>query len=141
MADDSNHDALSEAFWELTEEQIALLHPHGQVVATEGGQTLFQQGDSTCDFYVVLDGTVELVEPNRSTSWPRKASDAATDAAHFLCVLKKGPCSRPPPGRLRTVPKPAVASESTMLDRLCATLVSHPSPLPPNPGIRPSFVQ
>jgi hypothetical protein len=28
-----------------------------------------------------------------------------------------------------------------MLDRLCATLVSHPSPLPPNPGIRPSFVR
>jgi hypothetical protein len=27
-----------------------------------------------------------------------------------------------------------------VLDRLCATLVSHPSPLPPNPGIRPSFV-
>src|SRR5829696_8172278 len=67
MADDSDHDALSEAFWTLTEEQIALLHPHGQVVTTEAGQTLFQQGDPTCDFYVVLDGTVELVEPTVGT--------------------------------------------------------------------------
>src|SRR5829696_3164261 len=55
------------------------------------------------------------------------------------CVLKKGPCSRPPPGRLRTVPKPAVASESTMLDRLCATLVSHPSPAAPKPRHPPQL--
>ena len=67
MADDSNHDALSEAFWTLTEEQIALLHPHGQVLTTETGQCLFQQGDPTCDFYVVLEGTVELVEPTVGT--------------------------------------------------------------------------
>ena len=30
MADDSDHDALRTAFWELTEEQIALLHPTGR---------------------------------------------------------------------------------------------------------------
>src|SRR5215216_5994156 len=67
MAQDTDHDELHEAFWELTEEQIALLHPHGQVVATEAGQVLFQQGDPTCDFYVVLDGSVELVEPTAGT--------------------------------------------------------------------------
>src|SRR5215218_6714058 len=67
MAHDRDHDELSEAFWELTDEQIALLRPHGQVVATEGGQLLFQQGDPTCDFYVVLGGTVELVEPTAGT--------------------------------------------------------------------------
>src|SRR5215212_7842834 len=67
MAHDSDHDELSEAFWELTEEQIALLRPLGQVVTTEGGQLLFQQGDPTCDFYVVLDGTVELVDLTAGT--------------------------------------------------------------------------
>jgi thioredoxin reductase (NADPH) len=67
MAAASDEAALSTAFWELTEEQIALLHPHGQVVATEAGQVLFQQGDATCDFYVVLDGSVELVEPTAGT--------------------------------------------------------------------------
>src|SRR5215211_5388408 len=63
MAYDRDHDELSEAFWELTDAQIALLRPLGEVVATEAGQALFQQGDPTCDFYVVLDGSVELLEP------------------------------------------------------------------------------
>ena len=67
MAHARDHDAHSEAFWELTEEQIARLRPLGQVIATEGGQLLFQQGDPTCDFYVVLEGTVELVEPTGGT--------------------------------------------------------------------------
>jgi thioredoxin reductase (NADPH) len=67
MAHDRDHDELSEAFWELTEEQIARLRPLGQVVTTEGGQRLFQQGDPTCDFYVVLEGTVELVDPTAGT--------------------------------------------------------------------------
>jgi thioredoxin reductase (NADPH) len=64
---DNDHDALSTAFWALTEEQIALLRPHGQVLATVSGQRLFQQGDPTCDFYVVLEGAVELVEPTAGT--------------------------------------------------------------------------
>jgi len=67
MAAASDEAALSTAFWELTDEQIALLHPHGQVVTTEAGPVLFQQGDPTCDFYVVLDGSVELVEPTAGT--------------------------------------------------------------------------
>src|SRR5215210_833854 len=67
MAAERDEVALSRAFWELTEEQIALLYPHGQVIATEAGQVLFQQGDPTCDFYVVLDGSVELVEPTAGT--------------------------------------------------------------------------
>jgi len=67
MVDNSDHDQFGVAFWGLTEEQIALLRPHGQVLATEAGQVLFQQGDPTCDFYVVLDGSVELVEPTAGT--------------------------------------------------------------------------
>ena len=67
MAANTGQNDLSQAFWALTEEQIALLRPHGQVLATETGQTLFQQGDPTCDFYVVLTGAVELVEPTGST--------------------------------------------------------------------------
>src|SRR5215204_6435414 len=67
MVDNSDRDQFGVAFWGLTEEQIALLRPHGQVLATEAGQVLFQQGDPTCDFYVVLDGSVELVEPTAGT--------------------------------------------------------------------------
>ena len=53
----------SEAFWELTDEQIDLLRQHGEVLETVKEQVLFQQGDATCDFYVVLEGEVDLVEP------------------------------------------------------------------------------
>jgi thioredoxin reductase (NADPH) len=67
MDSDGDHDELSAAFWELTGEQIALLRPHGQVLATEAGECLFQQGDPTCDFYVVLAGSVALVEPTAAT--------------------------------------------------------------------------
>src|SRR5215207_1496908 len=67
MAANTGQNDLSQAFWALTEEQIALLRPHGQVLATEADQVLFQQGDPTCDFYVVLAGAVELVEPTAGT--------------------------------------------------------------------------
>lgn len=70
MAAPIEHDLASEAFWELTDEQIDLLRTHGEVRRTTSGQTLFRQGDATCDFFVVLDGEVELVEPTGSEPRP-----------------------------------------------------------------------
>jgi thioredoxin reductase (NADPH) len=67
MATDIDHDNLSAAFWELTDDQIAVLRPRGEVRPTEAGQVLFQQGDPTCDFFVVLEGEVELIEPGLGT--------------------------------------------------------------------------
>ena len=67
MATDLDHDDLSAAFWELTDDQITVLRPRGEVRPIEAGQRLFQQGDLTCDFYVVLEGEVELVEPGLGT--------------------------------------------------------------------------
>src|SRR3954465_11987554 len=67
MATDIDHDDLSAAFWELTEDQITVLRPRGKVRPIEAGQRLFQQGDPACDFYVVLEGEVELVEPGLNT--------------------------------------------------------------------------
>ncbi len=66
MAAEIEQDLASEAFWELTDEQLELLRAHGEVRKTTPDQTLFQQGDATCDFFVVLDGEVELVEPTGS---------------------------------------------------------------------------
>ncbi|MGH2618139.1 MAG: FAD-dependent oxidoreductase, partial [Thermomicrobiales bacterium] len=63
MATDRDRDELSAAFWELTDHQIAVLRGHGQVRQIAAGETLFQQGDPTSDFFVVLDGEVALVEP------------------------------------------------------------------------------
>jgi thioredoxin reductase (NADPH) len=63
MAATIEHDLANEAFWELTDEQIDLLREHGEIVEIATSQTLFQQGDATCDFYVVLEGEVELIDP------------------------------------------------------------------------------
>ena len=67
MATDAEHDSSSEAFWTLTDGQIDVLRSHGQVRQTHDGEVLFQQGELTCDFYVVLEGEVELIEPTLVT--------------------------------------------------------------------------
>jgi thioredoxin reductase (NADPH) len=64
MASDIDHDDLSAAFWQLTDDQIALLLTHGEIRRTETGQILFQQGDASCDFFVVLEGEVHLIAPD-----------------------------------------------------------------------------
>ncbi len=63
MPTDTPADDVNAAFWELSEEQIAFLSAYGEVRPIVAGQCLFQQGDPTCDFFVVLDGEVHLVEP------------------------------------------------------------------------------
>jgi thioredoxin reductase (NADPH) len=67
MATDAERDASSEAFWTLTDEQIDVLRAHGEVRQTHDGEVLFHQGELTCDFYVVLEGEVELIEPTLVT--------------------------------------------------------------------------
>ena len=67
MATGVEHDSSSEAFWTLTDEQIDVLRSHGEVQQTQDGEVLFQQGELTCDFYVVLEGEVELIEPTLVT--------------------------------------------------------------------------
>jgi thioredoxin reductase (NADPH) len=63
MASVIEQDLHSEAFWQLTDEQIDLLRSHGEVRQTVEDQILFEQGDATCDFFVVLEGEVELIDP------------------------------------------------------------------------------
>ncbi|MCU1504005.1 MAG: cyclic nucleotide-binding protein [Ilumatobacteraceae bacterium] len=46
----------------LSPEQIATLSAMGQRRATQTGDVLFRQGDPRCDFFVVLAGTVKIVE-------------------------------------------------------------------------------
>jgi thioredoxin reductase (NADPH) len=67
MATDGEHDSSSEAFWTLTDGQIDVLRAHGEVRQTQDGDVLFEQGELTCDFFVVLEGEVELIEPTLVT--------------------------------------------------------------------------
>jgi thioredoxin reductase (NADPH) len=46
----------------LREDQIEILKRYGQTKQTEAGQVLFRAGDTSCDFIVVLEGEVEVVD-------------------------------------------------------------------------------
>lgn len=67
MASEIEQEEIGAAFWTLTEDQIAILRPHGEIRQIETGHVLFQQGDANCDFYVVLTGEVQLIEPGIGT--------------------------------------------------------------------------
>jgi thioredoxin reductase (NADPH) len=50
------------AYPRLSEAQIEILSDHGVRRHTRPGDVLYREGDLTCDFYVVLDGKVMIVE-------------------------------------------------------------------------------
>jgi thioredoxin reductase (NADPH) len=46
----------------LREEQIEVLRSYGHTRETEAGQVLFRAGDSSNDFFVILEGEVEIID-------------------------------------------------------------------------------
>ncbi len=46
----------------LREDQIEVLRRYGQTRKTEVGEVLFRAGDTSCDFVVVLEGEVGVVD-------------------------------------------------------------------------------
>ena len=50
------------AFPRLSEAQIERLAEHGRRISTKAGDVLFREGDPTCDFFVILSGSVAIVE-------------------------------------------------------------------------------
>ena len=49
------------AFPRLSEAQIQALTAQGHRQGTQPGETLFREGDPSCDFFVVLAGEVAIV--------------------------------------------------------------------------------
>src|SRR3954464_15785067 len=60
----SEHDI---AFPRLSRIQIDSLRPWGRVRPIASGDVLFKEGDRGFSFYVVLEGTIEIVEQSRGT--------------------------------------------------------------------------
>ena len=52
----------AQTFPTLTDEQIARVIPFGSLEALPKGRVLFDRGDRTVDFFVVIDGAVEIYE-------------------------------------------------------------------------------
>jgi thioredoxin reductase (NADPH) len=58
------------AFPRLTDAQIEALQARGARRRTEQGEVLYRSGDATCDFFVILDGKVAVVEGEDSGEQP-----------------------------------------------------------------------
>src|SRR5829696_9870658 len=46
----------------LREDQIEILGRYGRRTKTQAGEVLFRAGDASCDFVVVLEGEVEVID-------------------------------------------------------------------------------
>jgi thioredoxin reductase (NADPH) len=57
-------DIRGEAFPLLTEEQISRIRPLSKVRNVEDGEILFEPGDSDVPFFVLLSGTLEILQPD-----------------------------------------------------------------------------
>jgi thioredoxin reductase (NADPH) len=57
-------DASTQIFPTLTQAQINRLLPHGKVRKVEAGEILFEPGDTNIPFFVILSGSMEIVQPD-----------------------------------------------------------------------------
>ena len=57
-------DAVTQTFPTLTQAQVSRLLPHGKVRKVETGEILFEPGDTNIPFFVLLSGSMEIVQPD-----------------------------------------------------------------------------
>jgi len=57
-------DAVTQTFPTLTQAQVSRLLPHGKVRKVEAGEILFEPGDTNIPFFVLLSGSMEIVQPD-----------------------------------------------------------------------------
>jgi thioredoxin reductase (NADPH) len=63
-------DVRGEAFPVLTAEQISRIRPVSKVRTVEAGEILFEPGDSDIPFFVLLSGSMEIVQPGMQGERP-----------------------------------------------------------------------
>jgi CRP-like cAMP-binding protein len=61
-AHDRTDEIRSTRFPGLSEDQIEVLSHYGETRRTEGGEVLFRAGETSNDFFVVLEGEVEVID-------------------------------------------------------------------------------
>ncbi len=59
-------DARTQAFPVLTAAQISRIRPHGRVREVKPGEILFEPGDTQMPFFVLLSGSMEILQPSFS---------------------------------------------------------------------------
>ena len=99
------------AFPRLSDEQIARLAAHGDRRPTQRGDVLYREGDPQCDFFVILEGTVAMVEDYLGDArtiaehGPRRflgELNLLTDESVFVSAVVEEP------GEVLAVPVPAL---------------------------------
>ena len=107
---------LQGAYPRLSDEQLQALSAHGERRATRPGQVLYREGDQDYDFFVVLAGTVAVVEkhgggPQRVVAvhgpgrFLGELSLLCDQAALLTAVVQEpGRASRPTPGGCSSSP-------------------------------------
>jgi thioredoxin reductase (NADPH) len=63
-------DAQTQAFPILTEAQIARIRPLGRIRQVSKGEIVFELGDSDVPFFVLLSGSMEIVQPDLAGERP-----------------------------------------------------------------------
>jgi thioredoxin reductase (NADPH) len=63
-------DARTQAFPVLTEAQIARIRPLGRIRQVSKGEIVFEPGDSDVPFFVLLSGSMEIVQPDLAGERP-----------------------------------------------------------------------
>src|SRR5512147_2632854 len=58
---------IDQAFPKLSSAHIDRLRKYGVVRAVQSGEILFEQGDANVSFFVILEGTMEIVQPTESS--------------------------------------------------------------------------
>jgi len=79
--DDGLHEASDGAFPRLSDEQLAVVSRYGEERTLEAGAILFREGEPTCDFYVVIEGLVAVVDDLGS---PRERVVVEHGPGHFV---------------------------------------------------------
>src|SRR5580698_6199330 len=63
-------DSRTQAFPVLTEAQIARIRPLGKIRQVSKGEIVFEPGDSDVPFFVLLSGTMDIVQPDLKNERP-----------------------------------------------------------------------
>jgi thioredoxin reductase (NADPH) len=116
-----------QAFAVLNEEQIALLRPFGEVRSTRAGEVLFEVGDATYPFVLVLSGLTDIVDRSEEQDHVLKTSGPGefnaelgllTGQTAFLASVVREP------GEVLVIPPAAILEVISTIPALSDVLVT-----------------
>ncbi len=85
-------DPRTQAFPTLTEAQINRIRPVGKLRKVEPGEILFEPNDTEIPFFVMLSGTMEIVQPDLSGERPIVKHDAPGEFTGEMAMISGARC-------------------------------------------------